>query len=209
MEERAAVIPWDASSQSSPSYEPTRDNGSLLGKSSDISIALEKLKHEAGFIDSPSYGDQLSDGQLEPSEGLSATPFLNSNLIGKASEKSQLPMFGRDAGLSGCQTSLLRSDVGVGRPEPLACSGKTGTPHYPFSSANPRRRPLRDSSSLDSLQTKKVRKVPPGLPSSVSPRGFKPFNRSTRLFMDLTFSVVKIQACHPARKEGRKLKYEI
>uniref|UniRef100_A0A2D4PLE6 Uncharacterized protein n=1 Tax=Micrurus surinamensis TaxID=129470 RepID=A0A2D4PLE6_MICSU len=64
-------------------------------------------------------------------------------------------------------TSLLRSNVGVGSPGPLAFSGKTGTPYYPFSSANPRRRSLRDSSALDSLQTKKVRKVPPGLPSSV------------------------------------------
>ncbi|XP_058012552.1 transcription factor 12 isoform X2 [Ahaetulla prasina] len=167
MEERAGVISWEASGQSSPSYEPTRENGSLLVKSSDISTALEKLKHEEGFIDTPSYGDQLSDEQLGPSEGLSPTPFLNSNLIGKASERSQFPMFGRDAGLSGCQTSLLQSDVGVGSPGPLAFSGKTGTPYYPFSSANPRRRSLRDSSSLDSLQTKKVRKVPPGLPSSV------------------------------------------
>lgn len=46
------------------------------------------------------------------------------------------------------QTSLLRSDIGVGSPGPLPCSGKTGTPYYPFSSANPRRRPLHDSSSL-------------------------------------------------------------
>ncbi|XP_034265207.1 transcription factor 12 isoform X4 [Pantherophis guttatus] len=167
MEERAGVIPWEASSQSSPSYEPTRENGSLLGKSSVISTALEKLKHEEGFIETPSYGDQLSDEQLGPSERLSPTPFLNSNLIGKASERSQFPMFGQDAGLSGCQTSRLQSDIGVGSPGPLACSGKTGTPYYPFSSANPRRRSLRDSSSFDSLQTKKVRKVPPGLPSSV------------------------------------------
>ncbi|XP_026565282.1 transcription factor 12 isoform X4 [Pseudonaja textilis] len=167
MEEQAGTIPWEASGQSSPSYEPTKENGSLLGKSSDISTALEKLKHEEGFIDIPSYGDQLSDERLGPSERLSPAPFLNSNLIGKASERSQFPMFGRDAGLSGCQTSLLRPNVGVGSPGPLAFSEKTGTPYYAFSSANPRRRPLRDSSALDSLQTKKVRKVPPGLPSSV------------------------------------------
>ncbi|XP_039195905.1 transcription factor 12 isoform X2 [Crotalus tigris] len=161
MEERAGGISWGASGQFSPSYEPTRENGSLLGKTSDISTALEKLKHEESFTDTPSYDEHLSDERLGPSEELSPTPFLNSNLIGKASERSQFPMFGRDAGLSGCQTSLLRSDIGVGS------SGKTGTPYYPFSSANPRRRPLHDSSSLDSLQTKKVRKVPPGLPSSV------------------------------------------
>ncbi|KAM3828383.1 transcription factor 12 isoform 2-T4 [Vipera latastei] len=180
MEERAGGISWAASSQSSPSYEPTRENGSLLGKPSDISTALEKLKHEEGFTDTPSYGEHLSDERLGPSEELSPTPFLNSNLIGKASERSQFPMFGRDAGLSGCQTSLLRSDIGVGSPGPVSCSGKTGTPYYPFSSANPRRRPLHDSSSLDSLQTKKVRKVPPGLPSSVyAPSNSDDFNRES------------------------------
>ncbi|KAM6426142.1 transcription factor 12 isoform 2-T3 [Liasis olivaceus] len=166
MEERAGAISWGTSGQQSPSYEPTRENGSLLGKSSDISTALEKLKHEEGFTDTPSYGDHLSDNRLGPS-GLSPTPFLNSNLIGKASERSQFPVFARDGGLSGCQTSLLRSDIGLGSPGPVPCSGKAGTPYYPFPSANPRRRPLHDSSSLDSLQTKKVRKVPPGLPSSV------------------------------------------
>ncbi|XP_025031531.1 transcription factor 12-like [Python bivittatus] len=171
MEERAGAISWGTSGQQSPSYEPTRENGSLLGKSSDISTALEKLKHEEGFTDTPSYGDHLSDNRLGPS-GLSPTPFLNSNLIGKASERSQFPVFARDGGLSGCQTSLLRSDIGLGSPGPGPCSGKAGTPYYPFSSANPRRRPLHDSSSLDSLQTKKVRKVPPGLPSSVSPGAF-------------------------------------
>uniref|UniRef100_A0A8C0GHB5 Transcription factor 12 n=1 Tax=Chelonoidis abingdonii TaxID=106734 RepID=A0A8C0GHB5_CHEAB len=57
--------------------------------------------------------------------------------------------------------------MGLGSPGQLSSSGKPGTPYYPFSSANPRRRPLHDSSALDPLQTKKVRKVPPGLPSSV------------------------------------------
>ncbi|XP_070618321.1 transcription factor 12 isoform X4 [Erythrolamprus reginae] len=189
MEERAGPISWEASDKSSPSYEPARENGNLLGKSSDISTALEKLKHEEGFIDAPC-GDQLSDGQLGPSEGLPPTPFLSSNLTGRAPERRrQFPRFGRDAGLSGCQmTSLLRSDLGAGRPGPLAGSRKTGSPYCPFPSANPRpRRPLRDSSSLDSLQTKKVRKVPPGLPSSVCAPSPNPggFNRESPSYPSL------------------------
>ncbi|XP_062998900.1 transcription factor 12 isoform X3 [Elgaria multicarinata webbii] len=167
MEERTGAVSWGTSGQSSPSYEPARENGSLLGKSSDLSTALEKLKHEEGFTDSPHYGDHLNDSRLGPNEGLSPTPFMNSDLMGKTSERSPFPLFGRDPGLSGCQSSLLRSDIGLGSPGAVPSSGKAGTPYYPFSTTNPRRRALHDPSSLDSLQTKKIRKVPPGLPSSV------------------------------------------
>ncbi|XP_065415550.1 transcription factor 12 isoform X5 [Chrysemys picta bellii] len=167
MDERTGATSWGTSGQPSPSYEPSRENGSLHGKSSDISTAIEKLKPQEGFADSPHYGDHLNDSRLGPHEGLSPTPFMNSNLMGKTSDRGPFPLYGRDPGLPGCQSSLLRSDVGLGSPGQLSSSGKPGTPYYPFSSANPRRRPLHDSSALDPLQTKKVRKVPPGLPSSV------------------------------------------
>uniref|UniRef100_A0A452H5K2 BHLH domain-containing protein n=1 Tax=Gopherus agassizii TaxID=38772 RepID=A0A452H5K2_9SAUR len=167
MDERTGASSWGSSDQPSPSYEPSRENGSLHGKSSDISTAIEKLKPQEGFADSPHYGDHLNDSRLGPHEGLSPTPFMNSNLIGKTSDRGPFPLYGRDPGLPGCQSSLLRSDMGLGSPGQLSSSGKPGTPYYPFSSANPRRRPLHDSSALDPLQTKKVRKVPPGLPSSV------------------------------------------
>uniref|UniRef100_A0A670KKM4 Transcription factor 12 n=1 Tax=Podarcis muralis TaxID=64176 RepID=A0A670KKM4_PODMU len=179
MGERTGAASWGASGQSSPSYEPTRENGGLLGKSSDLSTALEKLKHEEGFTDSPHYGDHLNDSRLGPDEGLSPTPFMNSNLMGKTSERTQFPLFGREPGLSGCQSSLIRSDIGLGSPG-LMSSGKAGTSYYPFPTTNPRRRSLHDSSSLDSLQTKKVRKVPPGLPSSVyAPSNSDDFNRES------------------------------
>ncbi|KGL80510.1 hypothetical protein N309_00379, partial [Tinamus guttatus] len=87
--------------------------------------------------------------------------------LGKASDRGPFPLYGRDTGLPGCQSSLLRSDMGLGSPGQLSSSGKPGTPYYPFSGTNQRRRPLHDSPALDPLQTKKVRKVPPGLPSSV------------------------------------------
>ncbi|KFO53408.1 hypothetical protein N302_04910, partial [Corvus brachyrhynchos] len=87
--------------------------------------------------------------------------------VGKTSDRGPFPLYGRDTGLPGCQSSLLRSDMGLGSPGQLSSSAKPGTPYYPFSGTNQRRRPLHDSSALDPLQTKKVRKVPPGLPSSV------------------------------------------
>uniref|UniRef100_U3KCE8 Transcription factor 12 n=1 Tax=Ficedula albicollis TaxID=59894 RepID=U3KCE8_FICAL len=167
MDERTGATSWGTSGQPSPSYESSRENGSLHGKSSDLSTDIEKLKSQEGFADSPHYSDHLNDSRLGPHEGLSPTPFMNSNLMGKASDRGPFPLYGRDTGLPGCQSSLLRSDMGLGSPGQLSSSGKPGTPYYPFSGTNQRRRPLHDSSALDPLQTKKVRKVPPGLPSSV------------------------------------------
>ncbi|XP_075753430.1 transcription factor 12 isoform X2 [Pelodiscus sinensis] len=167
MDERTGAASWGTSGQPSPSYESSRENGSLHGKSSDISTAIEKLKPQEGFADSPHYGDHLNDSRLGPHEGLSPTPFMNSNLMGKTSDRGPFPLYGRDPGVPGCQSSLLRSDMGLGSPGQLSSSGKPGTTYYPFATTNPRRRPLHDSSVLDPLQTKKVRKVPPGLPSSV------------------------------------------
>lgn len=92
---------------------------------------------------------------------------MNSNLIGKTSERGSFSLYSRDSGLSGCQSSLLRQDLGLGSPAQLSSSGKPGTPYYSFSATSSRRRPLHDSVALDPLQAKKVRKVPPGLPSSV------------------------------------------
>ncbi|NXH89513.1 HTF4 factor, partial [Edolisoma coerulescens] len=167
MDERTGATSWGTSGQPSPSYESSRENGSLHGKSSDLSTDIEKLKSQEGFADSPHYSDHLNDSRLGPHEGLSPTPFMNSNLMGKTSDRAPFPLYGRDTGLPGCQSSLLRSDMGLGSPGQLSSSGKPGTPYYPFSGTNQRRRPLHDSSALDPLQTKKVRKVPPGLPSSV------------------------------------------
>ncbi|XP_068000015.1 transcription factor 12 isoform X4 [Melanerpes formicivorus] len=167
MDERTGATSWGTSGQPSPSYESSRENGSLHGKSSDLSTDIEKLKPQEGFADSPHYGDHLNDSRLGPHEGLSPTPFMNSNLMGKTSDRGPFPLYGRDTGLPGCQSSLLRSDMGLGSPGQLSSSGKPGTPYYPFSGTNQRRRPLHDSPALDPLQTKKVRKVPPGLPSSV------------------------------------------
>ncbi|NWU50183.1 HTF4 factor, partial [Dromas ardeola] len=167
MDERTGATSWGTSGQPSPSYESSRENGSLHGKSSDLSTDIEKLKPQEGFADSPHYSDHLNDSRLGPHEGLSPTPFMNSNLMGKTSDRGPFPLYGRDTGLPGCQSSLLRSDMGLGSPGQLSSSGKPGTTYYPFSGTNQRRRPLHDSPALDPLQTKKVRKVPPGLPSSV------------------------------------------
>lgn len=144
MDERGGTTSWGTSGQPSPSYDSSR-----------------------GFTDSPHYSDHLNDSRLGAHEGLSPTPFMNSNLMGKTSERGSFSLYSRDTGLPGCQSSLLRQDLGLGSPAQLSSSGKPGTPYYSFSASSSRRRPLHDSTALDPLQAKKVRKVPPGLPSSV------------------------------------------
>ncbi|XP_076583863.1 transcription factor 12 isoform X5 [Chaetodon auriga] len=156
MEERTNQASWAPGGESSPSYESSR-----------------------GFADSPHYGDHLSDSRLVSHEGLSPTPFMNSNIMGK-SERASFIGYGRDPGASGCQSSV-RPDIGLASPGSVTASGKSGAPLYSFTAANPRRRSLTDPLPIDPLQTKKVRKVPPGLPSSVyapSPNS-EDFNRDS------------------------------
>ncbi|XP_078541028.1 transcription factor 12 isoform X17 [Lissotriton helveticus] len=145
IEERAGATSWESGGPPSPSFENSR-----------------------GFADSPHYGDHLNDGRLGPHEGLSPTPFMNSNLIGKT-ERGQFPLYSRDAPTPGCQPALVRPDIGITSPGPLTSPGKPGTLYFPFSATNPRRRPILDTAApgTEPVQTKKVRKVPPGLPSSV------------------------------------------
>ncbi|XP_019126067.1 transcription factor 12 isoform X7 [Larimichthys crocea] len=156
MEERTNQASWAPGGESSPSYESSR-----------------------GFADSPHYSDHLSDSRLVSHEGLSPTPFMNSNIMGK-SERASFIGYGRDPGASGCQSSV-RPDIGLASPGSVTASGKSAGPLYSFTAANPRRRSLPDPPPIDPLQTKKVRKVPPGLPSSVyapSPNS-EDFNRDS------------------------------
>ncbi|KAM7406154.1 hypothetical protein PAMP_000552 [Pampus punctatissimus] len=119
MDERSSQASWAPGGESSPSYESPR-----------------------GFADSPHYGDHLSDSRLVSHEGLSPTPFMNSNIMGK-SERASFHGYGRDPAASGSQSSL-RSDIGLSSPGAVTTSGKSAAPFYSFTAANPRRRPLQD-----------------------------------------------------------------
>uniref|UniRef100_A0A674NT11 Transcription factor 12 n=1 Tax=Takifugu rubripes TaxID=31033 RepID=A0A674NT11_TAKRU len=147
LEERTNQASWAPGGESSPSYESSR-----------------------GFADSPHYGDHLNDSPLVSHEALSPAPFMNSNIMGK-SERTSFMGYERDPGATGCQPPA-RPDMGLSGPGSVT-AGKSAAPLYSYSAANPRRRPLAEPlpigqySLSDALQTKKVRKVPPGLPSSV------------------------------------------
>nr|XP_020039795.1 transcription factor E2-alpha isoform X6 [Castor canadensis] len=139
----------------------------------------------SGLEDRPSSGSWGTSDQSNPSfdasrtysEGahfgeshssLSSSTFLGPGLGGKGGERSTYTTFGRDASVSGLtQPGFLPSELGLSSPGPLSPSGMKGSSQY-YSSypSNPRRRAA--DGGLDT-QPKKVRKVPPGLPSSVYP----------------------------------------
>ncbi|XP_060092133.1 transcription factor 4 isoform X11 [Heteronotia binoei] len=117
---------------------------------------------------SRNYGDgtpyeHMTNRDLGSHDNLSP-PFVNSRIQNKT-ERGSYSSYGRESNLQGChQQSLLGGDMEMGNPGALSPT-KPGSQYYQYSSNNPRRRPLH-STSVE-VQTKKVRKVPPGLPSSV------------------------------------------
>ncbi|KAM5230585.1 transcription factor E2-alpha isoform 6-T23 [Hipposideros larvatus] len=103
----------------------------------------------------------------ESHSSLSSSTFLGPGLGGKGSERNAYTAFGRDAGVGSLtQAGFLPSDLALSSPGPLSPSSVKGGSQYYSYPGHARRRAA--DSSLDT-QPKKVRKVPPGLPSSVYP----------------------------------------
>ncbi|XP_043576613.1 transcription factor 12-like [Chiloscyllium plagiosum] len=146
LDERTGPGPWATSTQSSsPStYEQPR-----------------------GYGEGSHYGDHVSNRELSSHDGISSSSFINPGLVVKNTERVPFPPFGRDSAMSSLnQGSFLNSEMGMANSGAVSPTGvKPGSQYYPYTS-NPRRRPVQEASNLES-QPKKVRKVPPGLPSSV------------------------------------------
>ncbi|XP_060702545.1 transcription factor 12-like isoform X3 [Hemiscyllium ocellatum] len=146
LDERTGPGPWATSTQSSsPStYEQPR-----------------------GYGEGSHYGDHVSNRELSSHDGISSSSFINPGLVVKNTERVPFPPFGRDSAMSSLnQGSFLNSEMGMANSGAVSPTGvKPGSQYYPYTS-NPRRRPAQETSNLES-QPKKVRKVPPGLPSSV------------------------------------------
>uniref|UniRef100_A0A4W3HA70 Transcription factor 4 n=1 Tax=Callorhinchus milii TaxID=7868 RepID=A0A4W3HA70_CALMI len=132
---------------------------------------------DPNFGEGPHY-EHMANRDLGSHDNLTSSSFMNSRLLGKLERGSF--SYGRETNFQGCQSSLLGPDMGMGSPGTLSPAGnKPGSQYYPYSSNNPRRRPIHDS-SLEG-PPKKVRKVPPGLPSSVyaPPASTADYNRDS------------------------------
>ncbi|KAM6041843.1 transcription factor E2-alpha isoform 3-T3 [Chlamydotis macqueenii] len=116
------------------------------------------------YGEGPHYGEHRD---LPSHNSISSAPFLGAGLVGKSSERASYSTFGRDTGMPGLnQTGFLPSEMGIASPSTLSPTGVKGGSQYFSYPNNPRRRGA--ESNIDG-QPKKVRKVPPGLPSSVYP----------------------------------------
>ncbi|XP_053076175.1 transcription factor E2-alpha isoform X5 [Acinonyx jubatus] len=122
-------------------------------------------QNSSSFDPSRAYGEGTHFP--EPHDSLSPSTFLGPGLAGKGSERSTYTAFGGDAAVGGLsQAGFLPSELALSSPGPLSPSGTKGSSQYYSYAGHPRRRAA--ESGLDT-QPKKVRKVPPGLPSSVYP----------------------------------------
>ncbi|XP_015262487.1 PREDICTED: transcription factor E2-alpha isoform X2 [Gekko japonicus] len=140
LDERPASGSWGTGDQNSSTFDQVR-----------------------GYGEGSHYGEHRD---LPTHNSISSSPFLGSGIVGKGTERSSYT-FGRDAGMPALnQAGFLPSEIGISSPSALSPTGVKGSSqYYPFPN-NPRRRGA--DSSIDG-QPKKVRKVPPGLPSSVYP----------------------------------------
>eukprot|EP00066_Takifugu_rubripes_P025505 XP_011614771.1 PREDICTED: transcription factor E2-alpha-like isoform X1 [Takifugu rubripes] len=112
------------------------------------------------------YGEE---GLYTEQEGISSAPMFGPGIVGKV-----------DRGHYSSFTSqgFLPSEIPMPSPNTISPSGlKSNSQFYPYEGSNPRRRPPQD---LIESQPKKIRKVPPGLPSSVyAPVSGEDFNRDS------------------------------
>ncbi|XP_064424452.1 transcription factor 3b isoform X5 [Latimeria chalumnae] len=144
MDERTGSSPWGAAEQNSPSFDQGRVR--------------------TGFGEGSHYSEHRD---LASHDNMSSSTFLNPALVGKNTERMYPPGFGREPTMPGLnQTGYLTSEMGMPSPGALSPTGVKGGSQYYSYPNNPRRRPA--ESSIEG-QPKKVRKVPPGLPTSVYP----------------------------------------
>uniref|UniRef100_A0A8B9GT05 Transcription factor 4 n=1 Tax=Astyanax mexicanus TaxID=7994 RepID=A0A8B9GT05_ASTMX len=144
------------------------------GHFSGSSMSLGCLLDVASYVDGSQY--HMANRDLGSHDNISP-PYVNSRLAGKTERASYA--YGRDSNLHSChQPGLMGGEMGMVSPGTVSPT-KPGSQYYQHYGANPRRRPLH-SDSME-VQTKKVRKVPPGLPSSVyaPPASTADYNRDS------------------------------
>ncbi|KAJ7308226.1 hypothetical protein JRQ81_008747 [Phrynocephalus forsythii] len=116
-----------------------------------------------GYGEGAHYGEHRD---LPSHNSIPSPPFLGSGIVGKSTERGGYA-FSRETGLPPLtQSGFLPGEMAISSPSALSPTGvKGGSQYYPYAN-NPRRRGAENN--IDG-QPKKVRKVPPGLPSSVYP----------------------------------------
>ncbi|AWP04219.1 putative transcription factor E2-alpha-like [Scophthalmus maximus] len=114
-------------------------------------------QNSPSFNQGRGYGEE---GLYSDQQGMASAPIFGSGHIGKA-ERGPYSSFA-------AQPGFMPSEIPMHSPDPLSPSGlKSNSQFYSsYGGSNPRRRPSQEPIPIEP-QTKKIRKVPPGLPSSV------------------------------------------
>uniref|UniRef100_H2T6S1 Transcription factor E2-alpha n=1 Tax=Takifugu rubripes TaxID=31033 RepID=H2T6S1_TAKRU len=151
IDERSGSNPWGQGQPNSQSFNQGRVRSILI------------------YCNSSSNSGYGEEGLYTEQEGISSAPMFGPGIVGKV-----------DRGHYSSFTSqgFLPSEIPMPSPNTISPSGlKSNSQFYPYEGSNPRRRPPQD---LIESQPKKIRKVPPGLPSSVyAPVSGEDFNRDS------------------------------
>ncbi|XP_041659423.1 transcription factor 3a isoform X2 [Cheilinus undulatus] len=150
-------------------FEPPVSNGknrpTTLGSSQFGGSGLDERSGSSpwgpGQQNSPSFNQGRGygeEGLYSEQEGMASAPIFGSGIVGKV-ERGPYSSFPTQPG-------FMPSEIPMTSPNTLSPSGmKSNSQFYSsYEGSNPRRRPSQDP--IES-QPKKIRKVPPGLPSSV------------------------------------------
>ncbi|XP_040910859.1 transcription factor 3a isoform X1 [Toxotes jaculatrix] len=150
-------------------FEPPVSNGknrpTTLGRTGFGSSGIDERSGSSpwgpGEQNSPPFNQGRGygeEGLYSEQEGLASAPIFGSGIAGKA-ERGPYSTFA-------AQSGFMPSEIPMPSPDSLSPSGLKSNPQFysSYEGSNPRRRPSQDP--IES-QPKKIRKVPPGLPSSV------------------------------------------
>ncbi|NP_001239171.1 transcription factor E2-alpha [Oryzias latipes] len=143
IDERSGSSPWGPGEENSPSFTQGRI-----------------------YSNTPSFAGYGEDGLYSEREGLASAPVFGSGLVGKA-DRGPYPSFGAQTTPPFCgPPGFVLGEMPIPSPDSITSSAvKSSSQFYSsFDGSNHRKR-----SSQDSIEShpKKIRKVPPGLPSSV------------------------------------------
>ncbi|XP_037547861.1 transcription factor 4 isoform X2 [Nematolebias whitei] len=146
----------------SPPVSSGKNGPTSLGSGHFSGSSMEERSNTASWASGSRSSKSYADGSqyMASHDGLSP-PYANSRLTGKTERSSY--SYGREPNAHGHQ-SMLGGELGLGSPGASSPTKPAGQ-YYQHYGANPRRRTLH-MDTVD-VHTKKVRKVPPGLPSSV------------------------------------------
>ncbi|XP_038143094.1 transcription factor 4-like isoform X5 [Cyprinodon tularosa] len=147
----------------SPPVSSGKNGPTSLGSGHFSGSSMEDRANAASWAAGSRSSKSFADGsQFMTSHDSLSPPYSNSRLTGKSERSSY--SYSRESNPHCHQQPVLGGELGLGSPS-AASPTKPAGQYYQHYGANPRRRAL--PMEPMEVHTKKVRKVPPGLPSSV------------------------------------------